>query len=366
MKNIWKWIKNNPNRAMFLVPILLVAAISISHVVSFYDMANPHNWAIYLSIAIEVGAITALVAATNKIKGGIWFMFGIVTFIQMLGNIFYSYKEIDEAGNLFKSWVELTGPVWELFGTEQTDIIGLKRWLAFLAGGLLPIISLTSLHFFVKYEKPEEDSNNEEDGDDGDDGDDDDSEKGEVLLEVAEEPTKVVEEAIEEPKKVVEEPKEVIEEPKEVVEEAVEEPKEVVEEPKEVVEEKVTENSKKESFDTFVEKKKKKLEEDKKIFKPLLDILYMSGDVEKGDVLPTYIDFREKVDLNFTDDNIKMFLTLCNYLEITELSDNVRKAKVDYGAASTIIDKYLSLEDNSENKVKNNKSGAGKDWWIKS
>ena len=156
MKRAWNWIKNNPNRAMFLLPILLVAAISISHVVSWYDMANPTNWAIYLSIAIEFGAITALVAATNKIKGGIWFMFGIVTFIQVIGNVFYCYKEIDESGELFKSWVELTGPVWEMMGTEVTDVVGMKRWLAFLEGGLLPIISLTSLHFFVKYEKPKE------------------------------------------------------------------------------------------------------------------------------------------------------------------------------------------------------------------
>ena len=161
MRQIWKWIKNNPNRAMFLLPILLVAGISISHVVSWYDMANPINWAIYLSIAIEVGAITALVAATNRIKGGIWFMFGLVTFIQMVGNIFYSYKEIDETGELFKSWVELTGPIWELMGTELTDIVGMKRWLAFLEGGLLPIISLTSLHFFVKYEKPKEEKEEE-------------------------------------------------------------------------------------------------------------------------------------------------------------------------------------------------------------
>ena len=156
MKKVWDWIKNNPNRSMFLLPILLVAAISISHVVSWYDMANPINWAIYLSIAIEVAAITALVAATNQVKGGIWFMFGIVTFIQMIGNIFYSFKEIDETGELFKSWIELTGPVWELMGTETTDLVGMKRWLAFLEGGLLPIISLTSLHFFVKYEKTEE------------------------------------------------------------------------------------------------------------------------------------------------------------------------------------------------------------------
>ncbi len=154
MRKIWNWIKSNPNRAMFLIPILLVAGISISHVVTWYDIANPYNWAIYLSIAIEIGAMTALVAATNKIKGGVWFMFGLVTLIQMIGNIFYSYKEIDATGDLFKSWVELTGPFWDLF-TDSTDVISMKRWLAFLEGGLLPIISLTSLHFFVKYEKPE-------------------------------------------------------------------------------------------------------------------------------------------------------------------------------------------------------------------
>ena len=158
MKKIWEWIKLNPNRAMFLVPILLVAGISISHVVSWYNLANPISWAIYLSIAIEIGAMTALVAATNKIKGGVWFMFGLVTFIQMIGNIFFSYKEIDANGDLFKSWVELTSPVWEAFGTDITDIISLKRWLAFLEGGLLPIISLTSLHFFIKYEDNKPDS----------------------------------------------------------------------------------------------------------------------------------------------------------------------------------------------------------------
>ena len=153
MKKVFEWIKNNPIRSMFLVPILLVAVISIAHVVSWYDIANPINWAIYLSIAIEVGAMTALVAATNKIKGGVWFMFGLITFIQMIGNIFFSYKEIDSNGDLFKSWVELTGPIWEMIGSDPSDIPAMKRWLAFLEGGLLPIISLTSLHFFVKYEK---------------------------------------------------------------------------------------------------------------------------------------------------------------------------------------------------------------------
>ena len=155
MKSLLTWIKDNPIRSMFLIPIFLVAGISISHVVAWYDITNPMSWAIYLSIAIEIGAITALIAATQRIKGGVWFMFGLVTFVQMVGNIFYSYKEIDPTGELFTSWVELTSPIFELFGTEPTDVIAHKRWLAILGGGLLPVISLTSLHFFVKYEEPE-------------------------------------------------------------------------------------------------------------------------------------------------------------------------------------------------------------------
>lgn len=120
-------------------------------------MANPMMWAMYLSIAIEIAAMTALVAVNNQSKAGVWFMFGIVTFIQIIGNIFFCFKEIDSDGELFKSWVELTLPIWEIMGTDVNDTVGLKRWLALLEGGLLPIISLTSLHFFVNYKlKPDE------------------------------------------------------------------------------------------------------------------------------------------------------------------------------------------------------------------
>ena len=263
-KIILEWVKAHPIRAMFLVPIFLVAGISISHVVSWYNLTNPISWAIYLSIAIEIGAMTALLAATNKIKGGVWFMFGMVTFIQMIGNIFFSYKEIDANSVLFKSWVELTGPIWEMFGSDLTDIVSLKRWLAFLSGGLLPIISLTSLHFFVKYDELIDENNKdvmsvnviEESSDIIIDeftiteleniiqSDVFEEPTEETTEEVVEEPIEdvvedvvenVVEEVVEEPiEEVVEEPiEEVVEEPiEEVVEETIEE---VVEEPIEEV-----------------------------------------------------------------------------------------------------------------------------------
>jgi len=394
MKNIWTWIRKNPNRAMFLVPILLVAIISISHVVSFYDMANPHNWAIYLSIAIEVGAITALVAATNRIKGGIWFMFGLVTFIQLVGNIFYSYKEIDPNGELFKSWVELSLPVWEMLGTEPDDIVGLKRWLAFLAGGFLPLISLTSLHFFVKYETKEE-ANKKDSDVESEELEDKKSEEMEEskaesvkattpssdefnVVEVLESDSPNVEESVSEPEfsevKILpfidgQELK------KENLEESISQTENEENSEEEILDNIVISEEKKESFDDFVEKKKKKLERDKKIFEPLLDVLFLYDNVKKGDALPSYVDFRSKVDPKFTDDNIKMFLTLCNYLEITELSDNTRKAKVDYNEASAIMNKYLSLEDikndnsiteNNTSKNQSENTQQPQDWWSNS
>lgn len=148
------WIKSNKKsviRGMFLVPIILVMIISISHVVSWYDLSNPLSWSIYLSIAIEIAAMSSISAASVKIKGGVWFVFAIVTLIQFIGNIFFSYKDIDVTSQNFKDWVELTEPVFSTLGSDTSDVTSQRRWLALLSGGLLPLISLASLHFFIKY-----------------------------------------------------------------------------------------------------------------------------------------------------------------------------------------------------------------------
>jgi len=151
MINWFKEHKKGVIRGMFLVPILLVMIISISHVVSWYDIANPFSWAIYLSVAIEIAAMSSIAAASVKVKGGVWLVFIIVTLVQFIGNIFFCYNEINTNSSEFKSWVELTGPIFESLGSDISDNIAQKRWLALLEGGLLPIISLASLHFFIKY-----------------------------------------------------------------------------------------------------------------------------------------------------------------------------------------------------------------------
>ena len=142
----------------FLVPILTVAGVSISHVTKWYGLSNPFSWAIYLSIGIEIAALSALAAISAKMGKKVYFPFGIVTLIQFIGNIFFAYQYIDVNSQSFKDWVDMVDPLVSFLGVDSGDPVGHKRFLALFAGGMLPIISLSFLHMLVKFE--EEDKNN--------------------------------------------------------------------------------------------------------------------------------------------------------------------------------------------------------------
>ena len=135
----------------FLVPILTVAFVSISHVTKWYGLSNPFSWAIYLSVGIEIAALSALAAISAQMGKKVYFPFGIVTLIQFIGNIFFAYQYIDINSTAFKDWVDLVDPLVSFIGVG--DIPGHKRFLALFAGGMLPLISLSFLHMLVKFEE---------------------------------------------------------------------------------------------------------------------------------------------------------------------------------------------------------------------
>jgi len=137
----------------FLVPILTVAVVSISHVTKWYGISNPVSWAIYLSVGIEIAALSALAAISAKMGKKVYFPFAIVTLVQFIGNIFFAYQYIDINSETFKDWVDLVNPVVSFLGVESGDPIGHKRFLALFAGGMLPLISLSFLHMLVKFEE---------------------------------------------------------------------------------------------------------------------------------------------------------------------------------------------------------------------
>jgi hypothetical protein len=150
------WIQKNFRAIIyiaFLVPILTVAFVSISHVASWYGLSNPFSWAIYLSVGIEIAALSALAAISAQMGAKVYFPFGIVTLIQFIGNIFFAYQFIDVNSESFKDWVDLVDPFVTYLGVESGDMVGHKRFLSLFAGGMLPIISLSFLHMLVKFEE---------------------------------------------------------------------------------------------------------------------------------------------------------------------------------------------------------------------
>lgn len=152
------WIQRNFKTIIyiaFLVPILTVAVVSISHVTKWYGISNPLSWAIYLSIGIEIAALSALAAISAQMGKKVYFPFIIVTLIQFIGNIFFAYQYIDLNSQSFKDWVDMVDPLVSYLGVESGDPIGHKRFLALFAGGMLPIISLSFLHMLVKFEEEE-------------------------------------------------------------------------------------------------------------------------------------------------------------------------------------------------------------------
>jgi hypothetical protein len=156
------WVNQNYKTLIitaFLIPIITVAIVSISHVTKWYGISNPVSWAIYLSIGIEIAALSALAAISANMGKKVYFPFAVVTVIQFIGNIFFAYTYIDINGQSFKDWVGLVSPLVEFMGVDPNDFVGHKRFLAFFAGGMLPIISLSFLHMLVKF--TEEDRLNE-------------------------------------------------------------------------------------------------------------------------------------------------------------------------------------------------------------
>jgi hypothetical protein len=148
---ILNWLKGIKREVLiknsFLIPILLVVIMSISHVVSWYNIGNPFAWAIYLSVAIEIFALSSVSAASINInRASVWVLFALVTFIQIIGNIFFEFNHIDQNGTMFKSWVDLVKPFF-----DDWTLLDHRRLFAIVQGGTIPMMSLIALNYYIKF-----------------------------------------------------------------------------------------------------------------------------------------------------------------------------------------------------------------------
>ena len=278
----------------FMIVPLITSIVSTFHVVSFFELSNYATLAVVLAVAFELGALSSLagLVAMDKIsKSTVWVIFILLTTFQMMGNTYYSYDtttvKMVQNSNLIKNFTELFG--FSIY--DSSDVIFVKRIIAIFSGAILPVISLCFLHLLMSY----------------------------IMKSAKKEEENI---APEETKENVE-----IQESKEKEEENID-----------------TENTPEDNFKDFLEKKKKKLEEDKVNYSELLRLWYKDAKIQKGEELPSYKDFTEMVDTNkYSTDTIKIFLTLCNYLDISKINKDQKIALKSYEEAKSTLEGYLTL-----------------------
>jgi hypothetical protein len=132
----------------FVSLYLVVSIISTIHVIDFFRLSNPNWLAISLAIAFELGAaasLASLIALDKMNKALIWFLFILLTAMQMMGNTYYAFTHLSD----YQGWVDL-------FGLNEDDVLYQKRFLSIISGAILPIVALGFIKSLVDYIRPSE------------------------------------------------------------------------------------------------------------------------------------------------------------------------------------------------------------------
>lgn len=133
----------------FITLYVLVSTISTIHVIDFFELSNGRPMSIALAIAFEVGAaasLASLITLDKMNKSLVWALFITITLMQMNGNLYYAFKNLED----FQGWVEL-------FNLLEWDELAQKRLLAGVSGAILPLVALGFIKSLVDYIKPESD-----------------------------------------------------------------------------------------------------------------------------------------------------------------------------------------------------------------
>jgi hypothetical protein len=121
---------------------------SIFHEITFWKISNENVYAYILSIGNLLGIIASIILAffppIYKLNVIRWAIFGLTFFIELLGNVFYHYVNIDLTDPLFLDFVSLTKPFFDQFNTFEDYPAFMRSLTAVTVGIWIPFT-----HVFV-------------------------------------------------------------------------------------------------------------------------------------------------------------------------------------------------------------------------
>lgn len=132
---------------LFSILYLAVGFVSVYHSISFFSISNDKWLAIILACAFEVGQAAVLFSLlTNPNKKIMpWILMGVLTFVQVLGNIFSSYSwMMVNSTDQIKYFTDSV-----LFFLQDPDPKVNQVMISYITGAILPIVALCMTSMIV-------------------------------------------------------------------------------------------------------------------------------------------------------------------------------------------------------------------------
>ena len=142
--------KRNIYITLFAILYATVALVSLIHSFSFFGLANNSAMSIMLGTAFEIGQAAVLFAilTSSKDRGRImpWALMILLTLVQIIGNVFSSYKYLmmNNVADLhfFKEPIF----VWTDLPDNVTTVL-----VTYIVGAILPIVALCMTSMIANY-----------------------------------------------------------------------------------------------------------------------------------------------------------------------------------------------------------------------
>ena len=126
----------------FLALYLFVAGISFCHAIQFFCIGNPMIMSVMLALAFELGLALSLAAVllsdANKKATLPWILMIVLTFVQVIGNVYSVEKYICESSAVYYQYLQNALLFWIEEVSEQT----VQVIVSWIMGAILPIIAL--------------------------------------------------------------------------------------------------------------------------------------------------------------------------------------------------------------------------------
>lgn len=125
---------------LFAILYIAVGFVSVYHAIAFFELSNQPWLALILACAFEIGqaAVLFYLLISNEKKIMPWVLMGVLTLVQVLGNVYSSYMYmIMNNMDLIKYFTDSV-----LFFIQDPNPKVNQVMISYITGAILPIVSL--------------------------------------------------------------------------------------------------------------------------------------------------------------------------------------------------------------------------------